>query len=186
MWNYINSLEMHWWYAVSFSCLVNDTEELGPLMTVNISADSNKLHLQDLEALSKYKFYLRCCTREGCGPAASEERTTVPEASEYGAAAAQGWGLLWGVSLWHSKGQGIWLSDMDDQVAVVMGIDPANAGDIISTSHLTKLFICPSKHFFIAKQYHNSVRLGCIHHCLGRPSTYWFEGKSLPAKRKKK
>ncbi|XP_067230023.1 neural cell adhesion molecule L1-like protein isoform X4 [Chanodichthys erythropterus] len=62
--------------------LINDTEELGPLMTVNISADSNKLHLQDLEALSKYKFYLRCCTRVGCGPAASEERTTVPEASE--------------------------------------------------------------------------------------------------------
>ncbi|XP_067230020.1 neural cell adhesion molecule L1-like protein isoform X2 [Chanodichthys erythropterus] len=61
--------------------LINDTEELGPLMTVNISADSNKLHLQDLEALSKYKFYLRCCTRVGCGPAASEERTTVPEAT---------------------------------------------------------------------------------------------------------
>ncbi|ROL50768.1 Neural cell adhesion molecule L1-like protein [Anabarilius grahami] len=64
--------------------LINDTEELGPLMTVNISADSNKLHLQDLEALSKYKFYLRCCTRVGCGPAASEERTTVPEARKSG------------------------------------------------------------------------------------------------------
>lgn len=94
-----------------------------------------------------------------------------------------GVGGLGGVSLWHSKGQRIWRSDMDDQVAVVMGIDPANAGDIISTSHLTKLFICPSKHFFIAKQYHNSVRLGCIHHCLGRPSAYWFGGKSLPAKK---
>ncbi|XP_051568295.1 neural cell adhesion molecule L1-like protein isoform X3 [Myxocyprinus asiaticus] len=62
--------------------LINDTEEVGPLMTMNISADSNKLHLQDLEALSRYKFYLRCCTRVGCGPAASEECTTVPEASE--------------------------------------------------------------------------------------------------------
>uniref|UniRef100_A0A673FZH5 Neural cell adhesion molecule L1-like protein n=1 Tax=Sinocyclocheilus rhinocerous TaxID=307959 RepID=A0A673FZH5_9TELE len=61
--------------------LINDTEELGSLMTLNISADSNKLHLQDLEALSKYKFYLRCCTRVGCGPAVSEERTTVPEAT---------------------------------------------------------------------------------------------------------
>ncbi|RXN03723.1 neural cell adhesion molecule L1 isoform X1 [Labeo rohita] len=60
---------------------VNDTEELGSLMTLNISADSNKLHLQDLEALSKYKFYLRSCTRVGCGPAVSEERTTVPEAT---------------------------------------------------------------------------------------------------------
>ncbi|XP_058635301.1 neural cell adhesion molecule L1-like protein isoform X6 [Onychostoma macrolepis] len=61
--------------------LINDTEELGSPMTLNISADSNKLHLQDLEALSKYKFYLRCCTRVGCGPAVSEERTTVPEAT---------------------------------------------------------------------------------------------------------
>nr|XP_055068638.1 neural cell adhesion molecule L1-like protein isoform X2 [Misgurnus anguillicaudatus] len=61
--------------------LINDTEEVGPLMTQNISADSNKLHLQDLEALSRYKFYLRGCTRVGCGPAASEESTTVPEAT---------------------------------------------------------------------------------------------------------
>ncbi|XP_058635302.1 neural cell adhesion molecule L1-like protein isoform X7 [Onychostoma macrolepis] len=64
--------------------LINDTEELGSPMTLNISADSNKLHLQDLEALSKYKFYLRCCTRVGCGPAVSEERTTVPEARKSG------------------------------------------------------------------------------------------------------
>lgn len=70
--------------CISFSSLVNDTEEVGPLMTLNISADSNKLHLQDLEALSRYKFYLRSCTRVGCGPAVSEECTTVPEASKYG------------------------------------------------------------------------------------------------------
>ncbi|XP_042582311.1 neural cell adhesion molecule L1-like protein isoform X9 [Cyprinus carpio] len=62
--------------------LINDTEEQGSLMSLNISADNNKLHLQYLEALSKYKFYLRCCTQMGCGPAVSEERTTVPEASE--------------------------------------------------------------------------------------------------------
>uniref|UniRef100_A0A8C1CAY0 Neural cell adhesion molecule L1-like protein n=1 Tax=Cyprinus carpio carpio TaxID=630221 RepID=A0A8C1CAY0_CYPCA len=62
--------------------LINDTEELGSPTTLNISADSSKLHLQDLEAMSKYKFYLRCCTRVGCGPAVSEERTTVAEASE--------------------------------------------------------------------------------------------------------
>ncbi|KTG31553.1 hypothetical protein cypCar_00028425, partial [Cyprinus carpio] len=67
--------------SVSFSCLVNDTEELGSPTTLNISADSSKLHLQDLEAMSKYKFYLRCCTRVGCGPAVSEERTTVAEAT---------------------------------------------------------------------------------------------------------
>uniref|UniRef100_A0A673G9A4 Neural cell adhesion molecule L1-like protein n=1 Tax=Sinocyclocheilus rhinocerous TaxID=307959 RepID=A0A673G9A4_9TELE len=82
--------------------LINDTEELGSLMTLNISADSNKLHLQDLEALSKYKFYLRCCTRVGCGPAVSEERTTVPEASDiHGGISNQGWfiGLMCAIAL---------------------------------------------------------------------------------------
>uniref|UniRef100_A0A673G5N4 Neural cell adhesion molecule L1-like protein n=1 Tax=Sinocyclocheilus rhinocerous TaxID=307959 RepID=A0A673G5N4_9TELE len=84
--------------------LINDTEELGSLMTLNISADSNKLHLQDLEALSKYKFYLRCCTRVGCGPAVSEERTTVPEASLasiHGGISNQGWfiGLMCAIAL---------------------------------------------------------------------------------------
>uniref|UniRef100_A0A9J8D7K8 Neural cell adhesion molecule L1-like protein n=1 Tax=Cyprinus carpio carpio TaxID=630221 RepID=A0A9J8D7K8_CYPCA len=64
--------------------LINDTEELGSPTTLNISADSSKLHLQDLEAMSKYKFYLRCCTRVGCGPAVSEERTTVAEARKSG------------------------------------------------------------------------------------------------------
>uniref|UniRef100_A0A671SJQ1 Neural cell adhesion molecule L1-like protein n=1 Tax=Sinocyclocheilus anshuiensis TaxID=1608454 RepID=A0A671SJQ1_9TELE len=84
--------------------LINDTEELGSLTTLNISADSSKLHLQDLEALSKYKFYLRCCTRVGCGPAASEKRTTVPEASLasiHGGISNQGWfiGLMCAIAL---------------------------------------------------------------------------------------
>ncbi|TRY69801.1 hypothetical protein DNTS_000588, partial [Danionella cerebrum] len=70
-------------HSVSFKTPegVNDTEELGPLTTLNISADSRKHQLEDLEALSKYKFYLQSCTRIGCGPAASEERTTIPEAT---------------------------------------------------------------------------------------------------------
>uniref|UniRef100_A0A8C1E0K0 Cell adhesion molecule L1-like b n=1 Tax=Cyprinus carpio carpio TaxID=630221 RepID=A0A8C1E0K0_CYPCA len=77
--------------------LINDTEELGSPTTLNISADSSKLHLQDLEAMSKYKFYLRCCTRVGCGPAVSEERTTVAEAS----ISNQGWfiGLMCAIAL---------------------------------------------------------------------------------------
>uniref|UniRef100_A0A8C1IG12 Neural cell adhesion molecule L1 n=1 Tax=Cyprinus carpio TaxID=7962 RepID=A0A8C1IG12_CYPCA len=84
--------------------LINDTEELGSPTTLNISADSSKLHLQDLEAMSKYKFYLRCCTRVGCGPAVSEERTTVAEASEYGihgGISNQGWfiGLMCAIAL---------------------------------------------------------------------------------------
>ncbi|XP_042614697.1 neural cell adhesion molecule L1-like protein isoform X9 [Cyprinus carpio] len=84
--------------------LINDTEELGSPTTLNISADSSKLHLQDLEAMSKYKFYLRCCTRVGCGPAVSEERTTVAEASLasiHGGISNQGWfiGLMCAIAL---------------------------------------------------------------------------------------
>uniref|UniRef100_A0A9J8C1J6 Neural cell adhesion molecule L1-like protein n=1 Tax=Cyprinus carpio carpio TaxID=630221 RepID=A0A9J8C1J6_CYPCA len=94
--------------------LINDTEELGSPTTLNISADSSKLHLQDLEAMSKYKFYLRCCTRVGCGPAVSEERTTVAEATStdvasfnislasiHGGISNQGWfiGLMCAIAL---------------------------------------------------------------------------------------
>uniref|UniRef100_A0A8C2Q717 Cell adhesion molecule L1-like b n=1 Tax=Cyprinus carpio TaxID=7962 RepID=A0A8C2Q717_CYPCA len=90
--------------------LINDTEEQGSLMSLNISADSNKLHLQYLEALSKYKFYLRCCTQMGCGPAVSEERTTCSQeiflslaglASIHGGISNQGWfiGLMCAIAL---------------------------------------------------------------------------------------
>uniref|UniRef100_A0A4W4EMC2 Neural cell adhesion molecule L1-like protein n=1 Tax=Electrophorus electricus TaxID=8005 RepID=A0A4W4EMC2_ELEEL len=64
--------------------LINSTEEVGPLLSVNItSADASKWLLLDLEPMSRYRFYLRCCTRAGCGPAASEESTTGPEAREW-------------------------------------------------------------------------------------------------------
>ncbi|TRY69809.1 hypothetical protein DNTS_000588, partial [Danionella cerebrum] len=93
-------------HSVSFKTPegVNDTEELGPLTTLNISADSRKHQLEDLEALSKYKFYLQSCTRIGCGPAASEERTTIPEASLatiHGGISNQGWfiGLMCAIAL---------------------------------------------------------------------------------------
>ncbi|XP_049428990.1 neural cell adhesion molecule L1-like protein isoform X6 [Epinephelus fuscoguttatus] len=63
--------------------LINDTEEVGPLQTVDISnPDTTKWILRDLEPLSKYKFYLRSCTTVGCGPIVSEECTTTLETSE--------------------------------------------------------------------------------------------------------
>ncbi|XP_072307986.1 neural cell adhesion molecule L1-like protein isoform X3 [Eucyclogobius newberryi] len=63
--------------------LTNDTEEVGPLQTVDISnPDTTKWLLRDLEAVSKYKFYLRSCTTMGCGPVVSEECTTTLEASK--------------------------------------------------------------------------------------------------------
>ncbi|XP_035380031.1 neural cell adhesion molecule L1-like protein isoform X4 [Electrophorus electricus] len=85
--------------------LINSTEEVGPLLSVNItSADASKWLLLDLEPMSRYRFYLRCCTRAGCGPAASEESTTGPEArlaSIHGSVSNQGWfiGLMCAVAL---------------------------------------------------------------------------------------
>ncbi|XP_012729970.2 neural cell adhesion molecule L1-like protein isoform X8 [Fundulus heteroclitus] len=59
---------------------INDTEDVGPLQTVDISnPDTTKWILRDLEPLSKYKFYLRSCTAVGCGPVVSEESTTALE-----------------------------------------------------------------------------------------------------------
>uniref|UniRef100_A0A669DZ40 Neural cell adhesion molecule L1-like protein n=1 Tax=Oreochromis niloticus TaxID=8128 RepID=A0A669DZ40_ORENI len=48
--------------------LINDTEEVGPLQTVDISKpETTTWILRDLEPLSKYKFYLCSCTAVGCG-----------------------------------------------------------------------------------------------------------------------
>ncbi|KAF4078934.1 hypothetical protein AMELA_G00187350 [Ameiurus melas] len=61
--------------------LINSTEEVGPLLTVNITnPDTNKWHLKDLEPVSRYRFYLYYCTQTGCGPVTSEEYITIPEA----------------------------------------------------------------------------------------------------------
>ncbi|XP_064822822.1 neural cell adhesion molecule L1-like protein isoform X6 [Oncorhynchus masou masou] len=75
--------------------LINDTEEVGVLQTVDISnPDTTMWVLQNLEAISRYKFYLRPCTRVGCGPRVSKESTTTPEArlaSIHGGISTQGW-----------------------------------------------------------------------------------------------
>ncbi|KAG7253348.1 hypothetical protein CRUP_000399, partial [Coryphaenoides rupestris] len=58
--------------------LVNDTEELGPLQTVDISNPAaTKLTLKDLEAVSRYKFYLQSCTAVGCGPSLRRKKTFI-------------------------------------------------------------------------------------------------------------
>lgn len=75
--------------------LINDTEEVGPLQTIDISnPDTTKWILRNLEPVSKYKFYLRSCTTMGCGPVVSEECTTTLEtslASIHGGISTQGW-----------------------------------------------------------------------------------------------
>lgn len=85
--------------------LINDTEEVGPLQTVDISnPDTTQWILRDLEPVSKYKFYLRSCTTVGCGPVVSEECTTTLEtrlASIHGGISTQGWfiGLMCAIAL---------------------------------------------------------------------------------------
>uniref|UniRef100_A0A8D3B1H0 Neural cell adhesion molecule L1-like protein n=1 Tax=Scophthalmus maximus TaxID=52904 RepID=A0A8D3B1H0_SCOMX len=59
--------------------LINDTEEVGPLQTVDISNPlTTKWSLRDLEPLSKYKVYLRSCTTVGCGPRHGSETGSCP------------------------------------------------------------------------------------------------------------
>ncbi|XP_055364941.1 neural cell adhesion molecule L1-like protein isoform X2 [Betta splendens] len=60
--------------------LTNDTNEVGPLQTIDISnPDTTKWILRDLEPLSRYNFNLRSCTMVGCGPVVSKECTTTLE-----------------------------------------------------------------------------------------------------------
>ncbi|XP_041837570.1 neural cell adhesion molecule L1-like protein isoform X2 [Melanotaenia boesemani] len=85
--------------------LINETEEAGPVQTVDISnPDTIKWVLRDLEPVSRYKFYLRSCTTVGCGPVISEECTTILEtrlASIHGGISTQGWfiGLMCAIAL---------------------------------------------------------------------------------------
>ncbi|XP_056244804.1 neural cell adhesion molecule L1-like protein isoform X4 [Seriola aureovittata] len=85
--------------------LINETEEVGVLQTVDISnPDITQWILRDLEPMSKYKFYLRSCTTVGCGPVVSDECTTTLEtslASIHGGISTQGWfiGLMCAIAL---------------------------------------------------------------------------------------
>lgn len=63
---------------------VNDTYELGELNEINVTTPSkSSWHLSNLNATTKYKFYLRACTSKGCGKPISEEGATLGEGSKY-------------------------------------------------------------------------------------------------------
>lgn len=63
---------------------VNDTYEVGELNDVNITTPSkSSWHLSNLNATTKYKFYLRACTSKGCGKPISEESATSGEGRKY-------------------------------------------------------------------------------------------------------
>lgn len=63
---------------------VNDTYELGELNEINVTTPSkSSWHLSNLNATTKYKFYLKACTSRGCGKPISEEGATLGEGSKY-------------------------------------------------------------------------------------------------------
>ncbi|XP_070348726.1 neural cell adhesion molecule L1-like protein isoform X2 [Equus asinus] len=63
--------------------IINDTYEVGELNDINITTPSQpSWHLRNLNAATKYKFYLRACTSKGCGKPITEESTTLGEGSK--------------------------------------------------------------------------------------------------------
>uniref|UniRef100_G3U3P5 Neural cell adhesion molecule L1-like protein n=1 Tax=Loxodonta africana TaxID=9785 RepID=G3U3P5_LOXAF len=60
--------------------IINDTYEIGELNDINITTPSKPIwHLSNLNATTKYKFYLRACTSKGCGKPVTEESSTLGE-----------------------------------------------------------------------------------------------------------
>ncbi|KAM8925736.1 neural cell adhesion molecule L1-like protein isoform 1-T1 [Lycaon pictus] len=63
--------------------IINDTYELGELNDINITTPSKpSWRLSNLNATTKYKFYLRACTSKGCGKPITEESSTLGEGSK--------------------------------------------------------------------------------------------------------
>uniref|UniRef100_A0A287CT75 Cell adhesion molecule L1 like n=1 Tax=Ictidomys tridecemlineatus TaxID=43179 RepID=A0A287CT75_ICTTR len=85
--------------------IINDTDEIGELNAVNISTPTKpSWRLSNLNATTKYKFYLRACTSKGCGKPITEESATLGEgkyAGLYDDISTQGWfiGLMCAIAL---------------------------------------------------------------------------------------
>uniref|UniRef100_A0A8D2E1P9 Neural cell adhesion molecule L1-like protein n=1 Tax=Sciurus vulgaris TaxID=55149 RepID=A0A8D2E1P9_SCIVU len=63
--------------------IINDTSEIGELNAINITTPAKpSWRLLNLNATTKYKFYLRACTSKGCGKPITEESATLGEGSE--------------------------------------------------------------------------------------------------------
>ncbi|XP_036288002.1 neural cell adhesion molecule L1-like protein isoform X7 [Pipistrellus kuhlii] len=85
--------------------IINDTEEIGELNDVHITAPAKaSWRLSNLNATTKYKFYVRACTSPGCGKPVTEEAATLGEgkyAGLYDDIATQGWfiGLMGAIAV---------------------------------------------------------------------------------------
>ncbi|XP_038175763.1 neural cell adhesion molecule L1-like protein isoform X3 [Arvicola amphibius] len=85
--------------------IINNTYEIGELNEINVTTPSkSSWHLSNLNATTKYKFYLKACTSKGCGKPISEESATLGEgkyAGLYDDISTQGWfiGLMCAIAL---------------------------------------------------------------------------------------
>ncbi|KAJ8788176.1 hypothetical protein J1605_005475 [Eschrichtius robustus] len=86
--------------------IINDTYEIGELNDINITTPSKpSWRLSNLNATTKYKFYLRACTSKGCGKPITEESSTLGEGRKYAGLyddiSTQGWfiGLMCAIAL---------------------------------------------------------------------------------------
>uniref|UniRef100_A0A8D2Q9L2 Neural cell adhesion molecule L1-like protein n=1 Tax=Varanus komodoensis TaxID=61221 RepID=A0A8D2Q9L2_VARKO len=62
---------------------INETNDIGPLHEINITNPSSfSFRLSNLSISTKYKFYARACTIEGCGKPITEEGITVTKGSK--------------------------------------------------------------------------------------------------------
>ncbi|XP_062977865.1 neural cell adhesion molecule L1-like protein isoform X1 [Elgaria multicarinata webbii] len=62
---------------------INETDDIGPLHEINITNPSSfSFRLSNLSISTKYKFYARACTIEGCGKPITEEGITITEGSK--------------------------------------------------------------------------------------------------------
>ncbi|KAG8516838.1 Neural cell adhesion molecule L1-like protein, partial [Galemys pyrenaicus] len=84
---------------------INGTYDVGELTDVHVTALAQpSWRLSQLNATTKYKFYVRACTARGCGKPVSEEGATLGEGKRgglHGDLATQGWfvGLMCAVAL---------------------------------------------------------------------------------------
>lgn len=71
-------------FFAAFSPPVNETDDIGPLHEVNVTNPSSfTLRLSNLSISTKYKFYARACTVEGCGKPITEEGITINEGGKF-------------------------------------------------------------------------------------------------------
>ncbi|XP_061474573.1 neural cell adhesion molecule L1-like protein isoform X2 [Rhineura floridana] len=84
---------------------INETDDIGPLHEINITNPSSfSFRLSNLSISTKYKFYARACTVQGCGKAITEEAVTISEGTSIGIyerISTQGWfiGLMAAIAL---------------------------------------------------------------------------------------